>query len=105
MKMKLPKPAETDYLRISCLSSNLFKSHPTSGSFLLKESADADDCRMTLVWPSVIKGPSKTATCFDPARSSLPSASKVSGPEFRSKFCLGQILSLLGVGIFVNPIK
>jgi len=98
MKNKLRTPAGTSYLRISCLSPNPFKSHPPSGSFLLKESAD--DCRMTLVCSSVIKGPSKTATCFDPALSSLPSASKVSGPEFRSKFGLGQILSLLGVGFF-----
>ena len=60
---------------------------------------------MTLVFPSVIKGPSKTTACFDPYLPSLPSASKVSGPEFKSKFSLDLILSLLGVGIFVNPIK
>ena len=60
---------------------------------------------MTLVCPSVIKGPSKTTACFDPALSSLSSASKVSVPEFKSKFSLDQILSLLGVGNFVNHIK
>ena len=60
---------------------------------------------MTLVCPYIIKGPSKTTTCFDTALSSLPSALEVFGPKFKSNFGLAQILSLLGVGNVVNPFK